>query len=41
VRDHRRPPPADDIIAKCYASDEFHEGVAAFLEGRAPKWRNG
>ena len=34
IRDHRRPPPADDIIAECYASEDFREGVAAFLEGR-------
>lgn len=38
LRDHRRPPPADDIIATCYASDDFKEGVAAFLEGRKPRW---
>ena len=38
IRDHRRPAPADDIIAECYASDDFREGVAAFLEGRKPKW---
>ena len=39
VRDHRRPPPADAIIARCYSSDDFREGVAAFLEGRKPGWR--
>ena len=38
VRDHRRPPPADDIIAACYTSAEFREGVAAFAEGRKPRW---
>ena len=38
VRELRRPPPADDIIAGCYASDEFREGVAAFLAGRRPSW---
>lgn len=38
LREHRCPPPADDIIAACYASREFKEGVAAFLEGRNPKW---
>lgn len=38
IRDHRRPPPADDVIAACYASEQFHEGVAAFLEGRKPRW---
>jgi enoyl-CoA hydratase/carnithine racemase len=39
VRDQRRPPPADDIVSACYGSDDFKEGVAAFLEGRAPRWR--
>ena len=40
IRDHRRPPPADDIVAACYGSEDFREGVAAFLEGRVPRWRN-
>jgi enoyl-CoA hydratase/carnithine racemase len=38
LRDHRRPAPADDIVSKCYASEDFREGVAAFLEGRPPRW---
>ena len=40
LRDHRRPPAgiADDIIRECYGSQEFREGVAAFLEGRKPNW---
>ncbi len=38
LRDERRPAPADDIIAACYGSAEFREGVAAFLEGRTPRW---
>ena len=40
LRDHRRAPAgvADDIIANCYSSHEFREGVAAFLEGRKPNW---
>jgi enoyl-CoA hydratase/carnithine racemase len=38
IRDHRRPPSADDVVRGCYTSDEFREGVAAFLEGRKPKW---
>jgi enoyl-CoA hydratase/carnithine racemase len=38
LREQRRPASADDIIAACYASGEFREGVAAFLEGRAPRW---
>lgn len=41
LRDHRRPPAgsADDLIRECYASKEFKEGVAAFLDGRRPNWR--
>lgn len=40
LRDHRRPPPgaADDLVADCYTSAEFQEGVAAFLDGRPPRW---
>jgi len=38
LRDHRCPPPADDVIEACYRSDTFKEGVAAFLEGRKPRW---
>jgi enoyl-CoA hydratase/carnithine racemase len=38
IRDQRRPPSMDDVIAKCYGSAEFREGVAAFLEGRPPAW---
>jgi enoyl-CoA hydratase/carnithine racemase len=40
LRDHRRPAvdSADDIIRECYGSNSFREGVAAFLEGRPPRW---
>jgi len=40
LRDHRRPPPgsADDILRECYGSDDFREGVAAFLDGRKPRF---
>jgi enoyl-CoA hydratase len=40
LNDHRRLPPGstEDIVSQCYASADFREGVAAFLDGRAPRW---
>jgi enoyl-CoA hydratase/carnithine racemase len=40
LRELRTPPPgaADDIIAACYGSADFREGVTAFTEGRPPKF---
>ena len=29
---------ADDLVSLCYGSDDFREGVEAFLSKRAPQW---
>jgi enoyl-CoA hydratase/carnithine racemase len=30
----------EDIMEKVLSSEDFHEGVAAFIEKRSPSWRN-
>jgi enoyl-CoA hydratase len=32
-------PEGEDLIRRCYGSEDFREGVAAFGEKRAPAWR--
>jgi enoyl-CoA hydratase/carnithine racemase len=32
-------PPDEDLISLCYTSQDFREGMDAFLSKRAPNWR--
>ena len=32
-------PDADDLVRRCYGSDDFKEGVAAFVARRPPQWQ--
>ena len=40
INAHRRLPPAPiaTLIALCYTSNDFREGIAAFLAKRPPQW---
>ena len=33
------PPDGDDLVLRCYLSEDFQEGVQAFLQKRKPHWR--
>ncbi len=36
---HRQPEEVAELILMCYLSDDFKEGVSAFIEKRPPRWR--
>ena len=38
LRDTENLAPADDMIRLCYGSDDFREGLRAFLDKRKPNW---
>ncbi|WP_338597424.1 enoyl-CoA hydratase/isomerase family protein [Saccharopolyspora sp. SCSIO 74807] len=38
LREHSLPP-GDDLIELCYGSEDFREGVGAFVDKRRPQWR--
>ena len=38
IQEARSVPDGDDLIAATYGSADFHEGVRAFLDKRAPRW---
>jgi enoyl-CoA hydratase/carnithine racemase len=38
IQASRQLPDGDDIVRRIYGSDDFREGVKAFVEKRSPKW---
>ncbi|HEY7060005.1 MAG TPA: enoyl-CoA hydratase/isomerase family protein [Chloroflexota bacterium] len=39
IREHQRLERADDLVLICYMSEDFRNGVRAFLDKRAPEWQ--
>lgn len=39
IQERRRVEEADDLVVMCYLSEDFKEGVSAFLEKRPAQWK--
>jgi enoyl-CoA hydratase len=39
IRDATTPPDSNDLVKMCYLSDDFREGIEAFLGKRKPDWQ--